>query len=139
MIQMTYVSVARSNLAADELFRIIEVSSRNNSRDDLTGFLVFSQNRFFQLIEGPDEKLDGLLVRINADPRHSDIQILSRKTVAARSFPRWHMKRLQPGNGQWQVIEDGTGNRALPPEVREKVKAFLRPGGAFEPASTVMA
>ena len=139
MIQVTYVSVARSTLEADELFKIIEVSSRNNSRDDLTGFLVFSKNKFFQLIEGPDQQLYGLLSRINADPRHSEIQILSRTTVATRAFPRWHMKRLKRGNGQWQTIEDGAGGRALPPEVREKVQAFLKLGSAFEPASTAMA
>lgn len=38
MIQVSYISAATSELSADEIFSIIEASSHNNLRDDLTGF-----------------------------------------------------------------------------------------------------
>ena len=53
MIEVAYISEASSTLAPDEVFKIIETSARNNLRDDLTGFLIFADNRFFQVVEGP--------------------------------------------------------------------------------------
>ena len=60
-MQIAYVSRASSVLAPDDVFKIIETSARNNSRDDLTGFLIFAENRFFQVVEGSRSAIDALL------------------------------------------------------------------------------
>ena len=77
MLQLAYVSRASSVLAPDDVFKIIETSARNNSRDDLTGFLIFAENRFFQVVEGSRSAIDALLSRLGEDTRHSQIEILS--------------------------------------------------------------
>lgn len=124
MIQITYVSTAALSLDAEELFRIIEVSSRNNLRDDLTGFLVFSGGRFFQLLEGPEAAVENLLGRLAGDRRHTALTVLSREPVLARSFPRWHMKRLPAGDDLVQTVAAGTDGSPMSLDLRAALTAF---------------
>ena len=70
---------------------ILAQSQRNNDRDDLTGALVSHRERYFQAIEGPEQALDALMNRLNADPRHRDIKVLGRAPAPARLFSRWTM------------------------------------------------
>lgn len=125
MIQLTYVSEASSGLAPDELFSIIETSSRNNLRDGLTGFLVYARDRFFQIVEGQDDPIEALLSRLTRDRRHSNIAIVSRASIAARSFPRWQMKRLAPGNELWRALAAGSTAGHLDPKLRDDLSRFL--------------
>ncbi len=73
------------------LLQILAVSQRNNDRDGLTGALAINKGWFFQVIEGPTVALDALLRRLATDPRHADVEILSRKVVTARLFSQWSM------------------------------------------------
>ena len=62
---------------------ILAESQRNNDRDELTGALAAHDDRYIQVIEGPASALDNLLRRLEGDPRHRNIVILS----ARRSPP----------------------------------------------------
>ena len=99
MIQLAYSSDAHGNLASGEVFEIIETSASNNLRDDLTGMLIFANDRFFQIIEGEPAAIDGLMARLQADPRHHSIEVLHRHEIRERSFPRWRMERVRIANG----------------------------------------
>lgn len=126
MHQLIYSSEARSGLAQDDVFRIVEQSARNNPSSDITGFLLYRGGRFLQLIEGPLMALEMLLARLAQDDRHHDLQVLSRLPVAQRSFPRWRMRRVGVDMDALNELEEalrseGDG-RALP----EAVRAFLR-------------
>ena len=99
MIQLAYSSAAQGNLASGEVFEIIETSASNNLRDDLTGMLIFANDRFFQIIECETAAIDGLMARLQADPRHHSIKVLHRQDIAERSFPRWRMERVRIANG----------------------------------------
>ena len=100
--RMVYCSAA--NVPTDSLFLIadiLSVSQRNNERDGLTGALAISDGWFLQVLEGPPTALDGLLRRLNADTRHRDLVILSRKRVLGRLFAEWsmHSARITPSIG----------------------------------------
>jgi len=56
--------------------------------------------RFLQVLEGPAALLDATYRRIEADPRHFALVKLSRKPIAARSFPDWEMGYQESGSGQ---------------------------------------
>ena len=127
MIQLIYVSDASGTLAADDVFTIIETSAHNNLRDDLTGFLIFSQRRFFQLVEGPEAHIAALLARLNKDPRHSSIRILSRQTITERAYPRWQMERLNAGRDILRALAESASNGRLPPRVDEAMAEFIAP------------
>lgn len=94
MHQIVYVSDAKPDLTAVDLFRIIEQSARNNPNAEITGFLIYRGGRFLQLIEGPLMALESLLAKLKHDPRHGSLEVLSRVPIPARSFPRWRMKRV---------------------------------------------
>ena len=77
---------------------ILAVSQRNNARDRLTGALVYSEGRFFQVIEGEAVDVDRLMRRVAEDGRHKDIKVVSRTPVKGRLFPDWSMSapRISP-------------------------------------------
>lgn len=119
------MSRASSSLAPDEIFKIIETSANNNLRDDLTGFLIFSNNRFFQVVEGSEESIGSLMSRLGRDKRHSDIEILSRIEVEERSFPNWRMKRLKPDAQLLSSANSCLGIGHFPAHLRHCVEQFL--------------
>jgi hypothetical protein len=73
------------------LATILGASQANNARRGLTGALAAHADRYIQVIEGPREGLDALLVRLEGDPRHRDIRILDRRPIPARIFADWSM------------------------------------------------
>jgi hypothetical protein len=74
-----------------DLEGIISVSVRNNTRDDLSGILVFHEQRILQVLEGPLDKLDACYARISADPRHMRIRLLANAPAKERMFGKWQM------------------------------------------------
>lgn len=82
---------ARPDLALAALAEILAVSDRNNRRDGLTGVLLISQGRFFQVLEGAAQDLDRTMNRIRLDPRHHDVELVSRHPIKSRRFGQWAM------------------------------------------------
>ncbi len=87
MRQIIYISTATAQLTAEDPAHILDVSSRRNTLDAITGLLYFDGKRFLQALEG------------ESDPRHRAIVILSDRSVAAREFGNWAMARRSPGLG----------------------------------------
>lgn len=70
-------------------------SSQNNRALNITGLLVYFERLFFQIIEGDDEKVDHLFLKIGQDPRHQDIiRLKTDYDVDQRLFPAWSMKTI---------------------------------------------
>lgn len=105
MIQLAYTSSAAESLGSGDVFKIIETSARNNANAQLTGFLIYANSQFFQLIEGPPSAMDDLLRRLKHDPRHHSIEVVHRANVAIRSFPNWSMKRIALPDGVAELHE----------------------------------
>lgn len=90
--RIAYCSQARRpDLALLTLAEILSVSDRNNRRDNLTGVLLVSRGRFFQVLEGAAQDLDRTLARITADPRHTDLKVVTREPIRDRLFGQWGM------------------------------------------------
>ncbi|GJE35944.1 hypothetical protein LDDCCGHA_6165 [Methylobacterium oxalidis] len=70
---------------------ILSVSQRNNSRDGITGFLIFDKTHFVQILEGDRAKVTETYTRIARDSRHSAAAIINVRDVEARLFPNWTM------------------------------------------------
>ena len=56
------------------------------------GVLYFSNNFFFQCLEGDQEQVEALYNKIATDPRHTRVQTLSLKRIDERLFSDWSMK-----------------------------------------------
>jgi hypothetical protein len=90
MRQITYISTAR--LRDGETLAMIErYAVQRNSREDLSGLLLYDGVRFLQVIEGPESAVAAAFERISADPRHIALVVLRDRTVDYRSFGGWAM------------------------------------------------
>lgn len=95
MKRVTYISRLASPLSVEEIKEIGIVSSDNNQRAGITGFLVYFNKLFFQVIEGNDKKVDQLFEKIRKDPRHQDIiRLKTEYEIGQRLFPTWSMRTI---------------------------------------------
>jgi hypothetical protein len=112
---MVYTSVATSQMDQADVFNIVQTSVDNNMARGVTGFLIYADNKFCQLIEGEEDDLRGLLKTIGADPRHKAIEVLVDEPISARRFPRWRMQRVSKTSGSIdeirQVLTSAPGGR----------------------------
>ena len=92
MIRIAYRSKANQpELAVAALADIIAVSDHLNRRDGLSGGLLVSRGRFFQVLEGETADVDRALGRIGRDGRHRDVEMVLRSEVTRRLFRDWAM------------------------------------------------
>jgi len=78
-----------------ELRSLGEAAAKKNQQNSITGFLMVSGGLFYQVLEGPEEKVDEIYAAIAADDRHTDLLMLrSEGNVTGRLFPDWSMKTI---------------------------------------------
>ena len=70
---------------------IIETSEINNSRDRITGFLIFDKLNFVQVLEGEQPVVEATYDRIVKDKRHDGLTLIDTRQVNTRAFPDWSM------------------------------------------------
>jgi Sensors of blue-light using FAD len=95
MYELIYRSVARPNLNADDIAKILETARNFNSKNEITGCLLFHNNEFIQIIEGEKAKLLQLYDSIKNDKRHSSVLLLAEDEIKERIFPNWSMAYYQ--------------------------------------------
>lgn len=92
MFQVLYTSEAAHAFTRDDLALLLAGARRRNAATDLTGMLVFAQNRFLQVLEGRAEKVLATFARIESDRRHKNIATLLRGNApSGRAFAEWAM------------------------------------------------
>lgn len=96
MKRLRYISRAAENLTRSDVQEIAKLSSETNKSKGLTGFLVYFEGIFFQILEGEEEAVDNLYFeKIIKDPRHYDILCLGVESVDSKShFRDWSMKLI---------------------------------------------
>lgn len=92
---LTYTSLARLDLEADDLEAIHRTARNANALDGITGLLIFNGTHFLQIIEGQPQAIDELVEKLRRDPRHSGFEIRDERSVEARSFPDWSMELVR--------------------------------------------
>jgi hypothetical protein len=89
--RLIYVSRARDGIGTAELERLVERARVNNAMANVTGLLLFDGRNFMQLLEGPEDEVEGIFDAIVADMRHSDIIRICSASDVPRQFPNWSM------------------------------------------------
>lgn len=91
MKYLIYISTAAELLTDPELLELLDVSRKNNEKNNITGVLLYSEGTFIQLIEGPENDLENTYNAILNDSRHRNIIKLVEENIEKRSFPGWTM------------------------------------------------
>ena len=117
---LVYCSQASADLDDEVIASIIATARYHNPRLGITGLLVFGQGIFFQWLEGPRDNVTGLLARIAADTRHTNLVVLSQEDdIRDRLFPEWDMEWVEAADIR-EVLED-----ALQQSADEKQQRML--------------
>lgn len=91
MLSLIYVSTSIELLNDEELLDILKVSRVNNTSGEITGMLLYKGGNFMQVLEGPDDAVNGIFEKIKNDPRHKGVSVISREQIQSRQFPAWEM------------------------------------------------
>ena len=97
LVRLMYASRATETVRPEVLSAILKKSTQNNPATGVTGVLCFSGNIFLQVLEGGRSQVSSLYNRIAADPRHSDVVLLSYEDIAERGFAGWSMGQVNMG------------------------------------------
>lgn len=91
MIFMIYVSSATHLFSKSELITLLAKSRENNMKLNITGMLLYKDGNFMQVLEGKEETVRSLYIKIASDPRHQGIITLLEGPLEERQFPDWSM------------------------------------------------
>ena len=120
---LTYTSLARLDLSADDIEAIHRTAREVNALEGITGLLIFNGTHFLQIIEGAHDAIDDLLERLRRDPRHSGLEVRDERKVKERSFPDWSMELVRVKAGYFEARE--TIADRLPDTVPEEIQLRL--------------
>ncbi len=97
LYQLAYISQSRSPLDQTTLSDILDVSQRNNARDEITGVLKFHDDLFFQILEGEHAAVEDCYHRrISYDFRHKGLSLTWCGVAESRTFSDWSMVYAGP-------------------------------------------
>lgn len=88
---IAYLSKQSFHMTDDELTNLLKSSRKYNDQNEITGLLVHIAGNFVQYMEGPVEHVDRVYSKIQKDPRHTDILLISEGVYLKRFFHSWGM------------------------------------------------
>ena len=91
MFCLVYRSTAQLAFKTVDVKEMLEKARISNSRDNITGCLLYYEGEFIQYLEGNQIKVLNLFDKIKADKRHKDISILAHGITDSREFKDWEM------------------------------------------------
>ena len=122
---IVYCSRAVHDMDKEALEKIIATAKYHNPRFGITGLLVFGSGIFFQWLEGPKDNVSSLFKIICADPRHSNVVLLTKEDeFRERLFPNWDME-LVAATDISAVLEDAM-NEASDPKQKKALSNMLQ-------------
>jgi len=102
LIYLLYTSTRTKKCTQTEIDKILTVCNQHNLAENITGVLLYSENKFVQYLEGEYTILTSLYDKIKEDDRHQKVRLMAVGMIEQRAFPSWHMgnKKLS-----WQEID----------------------------------
>jgi len=91
MHHIIYLSWASAPLAEDQLQAILRSARRRNEQLNVTGIMVYGNQRFVQVLEGEEATVRALYEHIKRDARHHHIIAYADKPITHRAFADWAM------------------------------------------------
>jgi hypothetical protein len=86
-----YRSRAIGHPTPQDLQALLEYARACNAQEHITGLLLYCDQEFVQVLEGPAAAVRALYARIQADTRHTQVVTLSEGPGPQRWFAEWQM------------------------------------------------
>jgi hypothetical protein len=102
--EILYCSLLAPDQPTEIVGQIVSRARARNATEGITGLLVFDGMRFCQHFEGPRKQVLGLLNRLEADPRHTEMRVVYEGGLSKRRYQRFEM-----GLAQTEDDEEGEG------------------------------
>jgi hypothetical protein len=91
MTSLTYVSSATQSFTNRDLVPLLAQWRDNNSRNGITGMLLYKDGNFMQVLEGPPAVVRRQFLAIRSDFRHERVVSLGEMATESRRFPDWSL------------------------------------------------
>lgn len=89
--QIAYWSKASIPMSQHALNNLAANARHNNKQANITGFLLYGDNTFFQIIEGQYSDVERLYQKICLDDRHHSPKKIGEWCLDTRQFNHWAM------------------------------------------------
>jgi hypothetical protein len=89
--QIIYCSKLLPEYDLKEVYKILKTARSRNPELGLSGYLIYADGYFLQILEGVKAPLNSLMSKIYADPRHTDIKIIQEDDIKFLDFEKWAM------------------------------------------------
>ncbi|TCO69456.1 BLUF domain-containing protein [Rhodovulum euryhalinum] len=96
VFRLAYVSRSCRDLSRSEVEGLAEASAAHNLERGVSGVLIYGHGVFLQWLEGPATEVCALMARIERDPRHAAVTVLSAGWIGRRRFSDWSMRVIGP-------------------------------------------
>lgn len=129
MRQIIYASSAAVDITEDVLNDISSYAHQNNQSEELTGLLLYGDQMFFQVLEGPSEKIEKMKKIIWNDKRHKGLTEFKDSVISERSFPNWSMGCYRIGtttddDSQWPIVNLQSIRDRMPSTISPDIMVF---------------
>jgi uncharacterized membrane protein (DUF373 family) len=92
-------------MSTQELLGLLQQCREYNAESGLTGMLLYCNTSFLQVLEGDEKVVDDLIDKIRNDTRHTNLQMLHRKTIQRREYSEWSMGFKRVSDTELQNVE----------------------------------
>ena len=104
MIRLLYVSQATHDISDFQVKDILRSSRQNNQAVGITGVLVHGGSMFAQILEGPEQAVLRMYVKVMDDRRHGDVHIVHISPANEPMFKDWSMAVIKSNPMEFQYI-----------------------------------
>ena len=89
--QLIYASRTKKKLEFQDVRTMAKQFAIKNRSLCITGLLIYGNNFFMQILEGHQEDINNLYLKIAQDKRHGDLRLLNYSKIVQRQFDQWNM------------------------------------------------
>ncbi|MCY7307989.1 MAG: BLUF domain-containing protein [Rhodoferax sp.] len=104
MIRLLYLSQATHDISDVQVQDILRSARRNNEAVGITGVLVHGGSMFAQILEGPEQAVLRMYVKVMDDRRHGDVRIIHISPANEPMFKDWSMAVIKSNPMEFQHI-----------------------------------
>ena len=134
MYQLIYCSTATKEMSWQDVSNLANSSSHRNATNEIYGLLVYGNGYFVQILEGSQERINALYLKIATDSRHYDQRLLHYAQIAHPSFKEWNMGCLLVNEQQEvkNIIERYFNEAFIPSQLSpEQSNLFMHEMGVY--------